>query len=347
VAALCVSGDAEKGTASIINPVWRKEAAKGGNKGATTIILDSLRESTQLGGGLDEAEVIDEELDTRSGDSNAALERVHGLARAKVEGDSGQQTVGGDDGLGADVVQEEAPGAICVLGQAGCEALLTDESGGLVAEAASDLGALEGRVGEGAKGLGIGGADNLWQLDLVTVEAEPVQQLSIILERLEVHEHGARGIGGVRDVDVLGGAAVELVGEPGVNGAERKVTALVRLLDLGDVFEQPEELADRGVGGQGKATATSQLLGAEAVLEAADELLGAGVGPDDGVVKSLSSCLVPDNGGLTLVGDADGGDLAAGVALLLKGGNGAVDALLDRCYDFFGIMFMPTGKRKD
>lgn len=249
VAPLGIGGDAENGTAGIIDPVRGKEATKGRDEGAAAIVLDRLGEGAQLGRRVDEAEVVDEELDARARDGNAALQGVHGLAGAKVKGDGGQQAVAGDDGFGADVVEQEAARAVRVLGQTGGEALLADEGGRLVAQAAGNLGALEGRACEGAVCLWVRGADNLGQLDLGAVQSEPVEQLGVVVEALEVHKHGARGVGRVRDVDVAVGSAIELVGQPGVHGAKGQVAALVGGLDLGDVFNHPEELADRRVGG--------------------------------------------------------------------------------------------------
>jgi hypothetical protein len=80
------------------------------------------------------------------------------------------------------------------------------------------------------------------------------------------------------------------------------------------------------------------------VLEAADEVLGAGVGPDDGVVEGLAVVLVPDDGGLALVGDADGLDLALGVALGLKGLDGLVDARLDGRDELLGVVLVPSAR---
>lgn len=344
VAALGVGSDAKDGAAGIVDPVRSKETAKGSDKSAAAVVLDRLGEGAQLGRLINEAQVVDEKLDAGAGHGDAALQSVHGLAGAEIEGDGGNETVAGDDGLGADIVEQEAASAVRVLGQAGSEALLADEGSRLVAQAASDLDTLEGGVGEGAKGLGVGRVDNLGELDLVAVNTEPVKKIGVVVEALEVHEHGAGGVGGVRDVDVALGTAVEPVGEPGVDSAKGQVTGLVALLDLGDVLEEPEQLAGRGVGGKRQTAAAGELLGAQAALQAADELLGTCVGPDNAIVQGLAGVLVPDNGGLALVGDADGGNLAAGVALLLKGGDGAVDALLDRADELLGVMLVPTAE---
>lgn len=342
MALLRVGRDTEDGTTSIVDPVRGEETAEGRDESDTTVVLDRLGEGAELGRVLDEAEVVDEELDTGTGDGDAALEGVHAPASTKVEGDGAQKTVGGDDGLGTDVVQQEAASTVGVLGETGSEALLADEGGRLVTEAAHDLGALEGTLVERAVGLGVGRGDNLGEEDLLAVNAEPVNEIVVVVESLNVHEHGTRGVGRVRDVDIVGASTVELVGQPGVDGTESEVALVVSILDGLDILEQPEKLAGGRVGGQRQTAALGQLAGTEAALEAADELLGASVCPDNGVVEGLAGGLVPDDGGLTLVGDADGLDLVARVALGLKGLDCAVDASGDGGDELLRVMLVPS-----
>lgn len=247
MATLGVGSNTEESTTSIIDPVRGEQTAERSDESNTAVVLDSLGKGAQLGGGLDEAQVIDQELDTGAGDGDAALEGVHSLAGAKIESDSGQEAVGGDDGLVANIVKQEASGAVCVLGLAGGEPLLADQSSGLVTQAAGDLDTLQGGAGEGPVGLGVRRSDNLGELDLLPVKAEPVNELVIVVEGLEVHEHRTRGIGGVGDVDLASGSTVQLVGQPGVDRSKGKDTIIVGSLDLGDVLKQPEQLAGRGV----------------------------------------------------------------------------------------------------
>lgn len=156
VTTLGVRRDTEDGTPRIVDPVGSEETAESGNECATTVVLDSLGEGAELRGRLHEAKVVHEELDTRSGNSNAALQGVHGLAGAKVESNGGEQTVRRNNGLRANVVQQEASSAVCVLRKTSSETLLADQSSGLVTQAASNLGTTQGGVGQGTVGLGIG-----------------------------------------------------------------------------------------------------------------------------------------------------------------------------------------------
>ena len=61
---------------------------------------------------------------------------------------------------------------------------------------------------------------------------------------MDVHEHGAAGVGRVRDEDVLVRASVQLVDEPGIHSAEREVASFVRLADLLDIPQEPNEFCD-------------------------------------------------------------------------------------------------------
>lgn len=78
------------------------------------------------------------------------------------------------------------------------------------------------------------------------------------------------------------------------------------------------------------------------MLELADEVLTSGVGPDNGIVQGLAGGLVPDDGGLSLVGDANGLDLVARVALLLESLDGAVNALLYGGNKLLGVVLVPS-----
>ena len=114
------------------------------------------------------------------------------------------------------------------------------------------------------------------------------------LERADVEQQRARGIRVVGHV-----AAGELVGEPGVDGAEHRALPHAALatqpLDLG-----PGEV---GVEHQAGALAEERLAPGGAELVAARGR--APVLPDDGAVQGLAGAGVPRHHGLALVGDPD------------------------------------------
>ena len=163
VAPLRMSSEPKNRPLGIIDPVRRKQAAESRDEDTTAAVLDRGRHLADLGTVAEESEVVHEELDRRAGDGDGALERIDGrdVLPTEVVGDRRQQAVLGDDGLLADVVQQEAAGAVGVFGAAGREAALADEGGGLVAEYAADPEAFKGAAGELAVGVGVGGRDDL------------------------------------------------------------------------------------------------------------------------------------------------------------------------------------------
>ena len=103
-------------------------------------------------------------------------------------------------------------------------------------------------------------------------------------------------------------AAGELPDEPGVHGAEEELTALRPVPGAGDVVEDPLDLGAGEIGVCHEARALLELRGVALGLEGVTVGAGAAALPDDGVADRLAGGLVPDDGGLPLVGDADGGD---------------------------------------
>src|SRR5690606_34748475 len=74
------------------------------------------------------------------------------------------------------------------------------------------------------------------------------------------------------------------------------------------------------------------------------EFLRARVLPDDGVGVGAAGVLVPDDGGLALVGDADGSDVAgAGVG----GAQDVGDDGLGVAPDLHGVVLDPAGLREE
>src|SRR5207237_1136317 len=166
------------------------------------------------------------------------------------------------------------------------------------------------------------------------------EELRIPVERLEVHQHRARGIAVVGDVRPTLGPAGQPPDDPGIDVAEEQVAALGRSTGARDVVEDPLDLRPREVGGHDQSG-----LGLDGRLDAVvDQLLtdvdGAGVLPDDGVVNRLAGLLLPDHGGLALVGDADARELVGLDAFLL---HRALDHALRLLPDLHRVVLDPTG----
>ena len=146
--------------------------------------------------------------------------------------------------------------------------------------------------------------------------AQHAAQVLVPAQAVYVEEHGARAVGVVRDVLPPAG---EVPDEPGVHGAEDELAALGTLARARHVFEYPAYLGAGKVGVDEQARLVpyvgADALGGQPVAEGR----GPAALPDDGVVDGIARGAVPDEGGLALVGDADGGDVRGLDAALGKG----------------------------
>ena len=197
--------------------------------------------------------------------------------------------------LAAGVQEDEAAGAVGVLGAAGRVAGLAEERRLLVAgdprdrHLAAELARRPVDVGRGQR---LGQARR--------VDAEQLAELRVPGEPADVEEHRARGVRVVGRV-----AAGQLEQQPGVDraedGARRQVGVAQQPLDLGagevGVEDEPGALADQ------------RLVPGLAQLVAARR--GAAVLPDQRPVQRLARCRVPGDDRLALVGDPDRVELGA------------------------------------
>ena len=107
----------------------------------------------------------------------------------------------------------------------------------------------------------------------------------------------------------MNAAERELRDQPSVDGAAGELAALGALARPGNIFEEPGDLGagEIGVGHE------TRLLAQRAVKAFAPDAVAHGGGaaalPDDGVIGRLAGRAVPQQDGLALVGDADGGDV--------------------------------------
>ena len=210
---------------------------------------------------LDDAQPVAQPLHRRAGHEHAAFQHVRrfpGAGRAGIwqaPAHGGQQVVGRAHRLVANVHQHEAAGAVGVLGHAGREAGLAEGSVLLVASHAGD---------------GDGAAQPFWQgvadhraarRDAGQHAARDVQQRQDVIVpvlRVQVEQHGARGVAGVGAVHR---AAGQLPHQPGVDGAEGQFAALGHLARAGHVVEQPGQLGAGEVRVQHQAGAGLQEIG--------------------------------------------------------------------------------------
>ena len=139
-------------------------------------------------------------------------------------------------------------------------------------------------------------------------------------------------------------SAGELPDEPGLHGAEEQLSPLGPLPGAGDVVQDPLELGAGEVGVHHQPGLPADGVGMAGGLELIAVAAGPAALPDDGVAHRLAGGLVPDDGGLPLVGDADGGDIGGGSADLAHGLHR--DAQLGGP-DLIGVVLHPAGFGKD
>src|ERR1700730_13100108 len=75
------------------------------------------------------------------------------------------------------------------------------------------------------------------------------QQLHVPVQRLEVHQHGARCVAVVGDVRATLGATRQPPDDPGIDFAEQQVPALARRARARNVVEDPLDFRPREIGG--------------------------------------------------------------------------------------------------
>ena len=210
-------------------------------------------------------------------------------------------------GLAAGVEQHEAAGPIGVLGLAGRKAALPEEGRLLVACHAHDRDACrQPRVARLAKDAGAGahlghhrGGD-----------AKEGEELLVPAALVDVVEHRATGVGGVGRVHQ---AAREHPDKPRVHRAKEQLARLRALARAGDVLQNPGDLAGREVRvGQKAGLGAHHLAHLLSPADPLDHICRAPALPHDGVAHGRARRRIPDDGGLALVVDADGGHVGRG-----------------------------------
>ncbi len=166
--------------------------------------------------------------------------------------------------------------------------------------------------------------------------ANQPQQFLIPLLPMNVEQQRARG---VRHVGRMHAAARQAPQQEAIDGAEGQLAPLGTSASAGNMVEQPSDFRAGEIRiEQQPGALPHQLLGAVSFQPGAN-LRGAPVLPDDGPMNRRSAGAVPDHGGLALVGDADGGDVACAQAGL---GNGLARRRQGVAPDIFRIVLHPA-----
>ena len=136
--------------------------------------------------------------------------------------------------------------------------------------------------------------------------AQSREQGLVPAQVVDVVEHSAGGVGVVGDVNRPTG---ELPGQPGVHGAEQELSVSGPLPGTCHMIQNPLDLGGGEIGVGDQTGGLSDVVGKALGRKLVHDVRRPAALPHDGVVHRPSGLFVPDNGGLPLVGDADGGNL--------------------------------------
>ncbi len=305
-----VPGEPDDRPPGVAAPVRREQPREGRHQVGAPVVGDRGGQGLHLGRGRDQAEVVAQPLHQRSGDGDRALERVDGRLVADPIAHRGQQPVVAGHLRRAGVEQEEVAGAVGVLPLPGEVAGLPERRRLLVAEHAGDR-----NVGQrAADGSSAGAEIARGRTDLGQHRDRNPHlrgDLRVPGEGVEVHEHGAAGVGHVGQVGPAVRAAGQVPDQPAVDRAEDQIAGLGGPTGSGDLGQHPRRLGSGEVGRQRQTHPVAVAGGAAA--ECAEPLahgVGPGVLPHDRRGDRFAGAAVPHHRGLALIGDADGGQAA-------------------------------------
>ena len=262
---------------------------------------------TQVGnflGVVDELQVVAQPGLNSAGVAHVALEHVLGHA-VHAPRERARKPVRAGDKLVTDIHHDRAAGAIRGLGHATAVAALCKQGGVAVAQHAVNghgrrQKAAQVRRAEQAVGIG-----HLRQAG--RVDTEGFAHRLAPAAATQVEELRATGVG---PVATELGAARERPDHPSVNRAKAKLARRSGLSSRRRVCENPSHLARRIVGREHQTRRVAHQLGhALAGGQLVTQFTGAGALPHHGVAQRLARRTVPGNGGLTLVGNANAGDV--------------------------------------
>ena len=265
-----------------------------------------------VGGGFDQAQLVPQPLDRRPGHEDGALQRIlHPVLQPP--GDGGHQAVLGEHRLLPRVEQQEAARPIGILRLPRLEAGLPEERRLLVPRRPGDG---NGRAEKSRIALPIDAAAGLHLGQDAPRYLQDVQYLLVPIQRVDIEQHGPGGVGVVRHMDPPAGEPPD---KPGLHRAEEQLPPPGPFPRALHMVQYPLELGGGKIGVDDQPRLLADGLRQPPFLQSVAVLRGPAALPDDGVVYGLPGGPVPDDGGLPLVGDADGGDIGGGRPQLAHG----------------------------
>ena len=274
---------------------------------------------------------VPDPLDDGTAHEDRALQRILHLA-VQADGNGGDKAVLALVDLLTGVHQQEAAGAIGILGVAGGKAALTKQGGLLVTGYAGhrNIHTLDVGVAVDLAGIPHLGQD-------AAGDVQCLKQLFVPVQRADVVEHRAAGVGAVGHMDL---ASRQLPDQPGVHGTEQQLPCFSLFPCPGNVIQNPLDLGGGEVGVRHQAGVLPDVFVHTGGLEQLVHDGGrAAALPDDGVVHRAAGGTLPQDGGLALVGDADARNVAGVHAAL---GDHLVHHAVLAGPDLHGVMLHPA-----
>ena len=128
----------------------------------------------------------------------------------------------------------------------------------------------------------------------------------------------AAGVGDVGDVKSAVRAAGKVPGQKRIDVAENYFAGLGLLSDARHMIEQPADFQAAEIGAERQAGLGAKAVGTAFAGKFGNVVIDAGVLPDQRVGHGLAGFAVPQDGRLTLVGDADGRQIGGAKLPLLQ-----------------------------
>ena len=291
------------------------------------------RHVLRVGGGINEPHLVPQPLNRRPRHKNRAFQRVGDLS-VQAPCNRRDQPVFAEHGLIPGVHQHKATGAVGVFGLSGLEAGLAEQRRLLVSRRPRDG---DGRAKILRQRLAVNAAAGPDLREHTLGDVQLRENFIVPAKGVDVEQHGAGGVGIVRH---MGFAAGELPDEPGLHGAEQQLAPLRPRPDARHILQNPAQLGAGKIGVDDQTGLAPEFLHQSFFLQLVAIRTGAAALPDDGAAHRLAGFSVPDDGGLPLVGDADGGNVGGGRPDVRHSPLG--DLYLGRP-DLVGVMLHPAG----
>ena len=309
---VAAAGQAHNGAARILIPVGCAQAGECRHHIAAVGVRHFLSHVFRVAGIVQQAQLVPQPLDGGPGHKDGAFQRILHLT-ARPAGNGCDQPVLREHRGPAGVHQQKSAGAKGVFRLAGGKAGLAEQGRLLVARRPGNADGAA-KVDGIRHGIHAAGRHGRWQH--AARDVQDAEDVVIPRQGVDVEHHGAAGVGVIGH---MGAAAGQLPDQPGLHRAKQQLPGLGPRPHAGHVVQDPFQLGGREVCVDDQARFLPERLGQPFGFQLVAQGAGAAALPDDGMADRFPRLPIPDDGGLPLVGDADGRDLGRASPDLVHG----------------------------